>query len=628
MQEELKQAIDAGTLDTPTAAALEKLTPGTFCRHKSWGVGCIAEWNLLTGQVFVDFASRKGHAMQARYAAGTLTPLPDSHILARAYSAPEAVRGATAENPLALAESILRDLGGKATADEIAACLVPSVLDAAAFKKFLEAAKKKMKADGRFAIPTKKSGHFELLKEAVPVSKNLLKNFHSARYLKDQVSALDQITKALDDLAHEVEELQSLAHKISEAAGKGQRLQPAQALEMLLARDEILSRHEALSPGTLAPSATEILQNERQRLPALFAALPASKQRRVLDYFPKAYGDQWPEFALRLMAEAPARLVAEIARLFVREKQGPLLESALAKAIADRSISSEALIWLAKERGGPFPTLFTAELLTAIFSALERDLLNEKRGSRLRDLLLDDTSLLGELLEKATPDVVRNAMRRLMLSPAYQDLDKRSLLGRFVKLFPEMQSLLGGEEQQEESDDGVLTVSWPSLERRKAAYEHLVQVEIPQNVRDIQVAREQGDLRENFGFKAAKEQQRVLARRKSEAERDLARARGTNFENPDTSKVSIGTTVTLRRDGQNQPERYSILGAWDSAPELGIVSYKAGIGQALLGRKVGDQIELPTEQGSQTAEIVSIAPFTDLEILRTQVHKLEEETTA
>ncbi len=72
-------------------------------------------------------------------------------------------------------------------------------------------------------------------------------------------------------------------------------------------------------------------------------------------------------------------------------------------------------------------------------------------------------------------------------------------------------------------------------------------------------------------------------RRRAEAERDLSRARGTNFENPDTSQVSIGTVVTLR-DQAGAEETYCILGAWDSAPELGIISYKAVIGQALLGK--------------------------------------------
>ena len=100
-------------------------------------------------------------------------------------------------------------------------------------------------------------------------------------------------------------------------------------------------------------------------------------------------------------------------------------------------------------------------------------------------------------------------------------------------------------------------------------------------------------------------------RRRAEAERDLFRARGTNFENPDTSQVSIGTVVTLR-DMAGTEETYCILGAWDSAPELGIISYKAVIGQALLGKGVGESAELPTESGTRSVTIVRIEPFTKI----------------
>ena len=156
-------------------------------------------------------------------------------------------------------------------------------------------------------------------------------------------------------------------------------------------------------------------------------------------------------------------------------------------------------------------------------------------------------------LQSAEPDRVRDAMRRLLLTPVFDDLNKRSLLARIVKLYPEMQSMISGDAGEREE---ILTVSWASLEKRKQEFEDLVNRQIPQNTKDIATARSYGDLRENFEFKSAKEQQRVLMRRRAEAERDLSRARGTNFENPDVSQVSIGTVVTLR-DSKGDEETYS-----------------------------------------------------------------------
>lgn len=91
----------------------------------------------------------------------------------------------------------------------------------------------------------------------------------------------------------------------------------------------------------------------------------------------------------------------------------------------------------------------------------------------------------------------------------------------------------------------------------------------------------------------------------------LNQARGTNFENPDTSVVSIGTVVTLQ-SAQNGPcETYSILGAWDSVPEKNWISYQTAIGQSLLGHRCGETVSLPSEQGEREMTIEKIVAFTD-----------------
>lgn len=614
MQHELQQAIETGKISNSAAEKLERLSVGAFCRHKSWGFGRIAEWSLLTGKLLIDFPGRKSHPMQVEYAVESLEPIPSTHVLARRITEPEAVRAEAAADPVGLVRTILSDLGGKATAGEISDALVPEVFDAAGFKKWWESTKRKLKADGQFLLPTKKSAPIEWLDEPIVPGQGLIKQFQNARFLKEQVAAMDGILKNLDDLAQETSELGALVTQIDEAARKGLRAQAAQALELLLARDEILAHYETLTLAPGAVSAADFLAAEDRRLPELFAKLPAAKQRRALELFPEAFGEEWIQRALDLAKRAPARLVVEIARLCERQGRSEDLQAALGRWIADRSVTGEILIWLAKERGGAFPELFTAGLLTAILSSLEQDLLSEKRGSRLHDLLLDDRTLLTDLLEDAPPEVVRDAVRRLQLTPVFDDLNKRSLLGRILKRHPELQSMVGGGEEEEEVV-AALIVSWASLEARKAAYERLVNVEIPQNIRDISTAREQGDLRENFGFKAAKEQQRVLMRRRAEMERDLAHARGTDFESPDTSQVSIGTVVTLGLPG-GSAETYAILGAWDSIPEKGVVSYLAGIGQALLGKKPNETAQLPSDSGPRSVTIQKIEAFTDLAILR------------
>ncbi|MBV8815657.1 MAG: GreA/GreB family elongation factor, partial [Verrucomicrobia bacterium] len=123
-----------------------------------------------------------------------------------------------------------------------------------------------------------------------------------------------------------------------------------------------------------------------------------------------------------------------------------------------------------------------------------------------------------------------------------------------------------------------------------------------------------GDLRENFEYKAAKEMQTVLMRRKSELEHMLQRARGTSFENVDSRQVSIGTTVVSRDQQTGELSTFHILGAWDSDPAKGIVSYQTAMGQALLGRAVGEFVELPGEGGVKRVEIVEITAWQGVEM--------------
>ena len=218
--------------------------------------------------------------------------------------------------------------------------------------------------------------------------------------------------------------------------------------------------------------------------------------------------------------------------------------------------------------------------------------------------MVEDRQLIADIFKNADAALARDALRRLQLSPLFDELTKRSLLARMVKIYPELESMITGAESQEKA--APLIVSWSSLEKRKAEYEELVKTKIPQNTKEIALARSYGDLSENFEFKAAKQMQSVLMRRKSELEQMLHNARGTSFENPDTSRVSIGTIVTVRNVETNTEETYTILGAWDGDPERHIISYQTAIGQALLGRKIGETVSLNTEHGAADATIGSI----------------------
>jgi transcription elongation GreA/GreB family factor len=602
MDAEIQKAVDAGKITSHAGGMLAALKPGTYCLHKSWGFGQINSINFLVNQITIDFQTKKGHTMQLQYAAESLQAIPNEHILARKVIDLAGVKTKAKQDPVGLVASILKDLGGKATQDQIAQTLQGDLFTETEFKRWWDSTKKLMKKDGHFFLPAKKTDPIELREEAVSRADELLGAFNHARQLKWQLAALDQIIKNIDAFGQPAVQLEPVTKAVEQSARQSQRLHTSQALELLLARDEICQK-TGLTPAGYEVS--QILKDEERRLTEILPEIPAAKQRYVLGEFPKAFGEQWPGKVLSLMLRSNIRVVSEIARLLQEQGRHEDLRKELDRWIRDHSITTEILYWLCKERGGEFGDLIHPRVFSAILASLERDQFNEiKRGGKLHDMLLEDRELVGDILATAEAETVRDAVRKLILTPVFEELNKRSLLGRIIRIYPEMQSLLTGEGNEEKQE--ALIVSWESLEKRKLEYEDLVNKKIPENTKEISIARSYGDLRENFEFKAAKEMQRVLMRRKSETEHELSRARGTNFENPDTGQVSIGTVVTLKNVETGAMQTYSLLGAWDSNPANGVISYLTAIGQALLGHKEGEEIDLPTEHGTERVAIISI----------------------
>ena len=606
VETELEKLVESGKLTSKGAEQLEKLKPGTFCLHKSWGFGRVTEWNLLLNQIVIDFAGKKSHPMQAQYAAENLTPLAPEHFLARKASDLMSIKKLAREDPVATVRNILESLGGQATVAEIGDWLVGDVFSEAEWKRWWESTKKLLKASGAFSIPAKKTEPIQLRGEGVSHTDELIVSFSQARHPKEQIVALEQIIKFHQQFKEPEKQLQPIVGTVENVATRNQKIHPELAFELVIARDDLLERVPQLNTTHIGLTLSKLILDEEKRLMTILPKLPAAKEKRVLQALPAALGSRWTERALQLMQGSHGRMVAQIPRIFSDAGQHAELGTMLERSICEHSATSEMLVWLCSEREH-WSELITPKLLGAILAALEREQHNApNRGSKLYRVFAEDRKLLGQIFADGEIGVGRDAMRQLQLSPLFDELTKRSLLARIVKLYPELESMITGAQPQETA--APLIVSWSSLERRKAEYEELVKKKIPENTKEIAIARSYGDLSENFEFKAAKQMQTVLMRRKAEVEQMLHNARGTSFENANASRVSIGTVVRLRDLGSNKEETYTILGAWDGDPDRNIISYQTAIGQTLLGHKVGETVSLGTDQGSAQFAIVSIEP--------------------
>ena len=600
MREEFEKLAAAGKIEGRHIEPLVQLTTSGFCMHRSWGFGRIKTVDTVFARFTIDFPNKPGHTMDLAFAADSLKPISKDHILARKAADLEGLRQLAATNHLELVKVVLNSYGGKATVDQIQQALVPDVIRDD-WKKWWEAAKRELKKDGHFQVPLKKSEPVVYQAKEVSLQERLLSEFRAAKGLKAHVAVGTEILKNAHDLMDKQAAANEIIPTLNNEISSYQRTQTAVALEGVFIRDDL--RAMAGLPAGDGEITAKSIWAQDMKLGPLMEQLPAVKHRRAVESFKEANPEHWHDVLRTTLNSVSAKLCKEFAALLVQEgKMGELRET-LARLISQHTASSELLLWLAKERTDAFADILGPEVFRAMLTAMERDQFNEKRSNRLREYILDDQELLPELTASAELEVIKDLTRALQLSPVFDDMDKRSLLARIVKSHPAVQSLISGEQTKQ---DTTLVVSWDSLERRKNEYAELMHKKIPANSKEIAIARSYGDLRENHEYKAAKEMQKVLMRRKDELESQIVRARGTDFSNVRTDVVSIGTVVRATDVATGHHETFSILGAWDSDPDKGIVSYLSPVAQALMNRKVGDEVEFEIHGSRHRHRIESI----------------------
>jgi transcription elongation GreA/GreB family factor len=610
MHPDVARLVDAGRIPKPLGERLSQLAPGNFCIHKSFGAGKVIEWDLPGKRLVIDFEKTTAQTMDLQFAIQKTEWIAADDFRAKKIEQLEELRALSKSDPLKLVIHLLQSHGGSMTGDALEKELCGAVIPEPGFKKWWDATKKSLRESRLAVVPQKRTEPIVLRAGDQSPAQALLADFEASRDIKGMIKALEAIASDIGAFDDDTEALKQLLTDIDEGAKKAARVQLGQALQLVAARDEVIGSSKALA---LDPSAVRLsdllLSADPLKLADEAGSLPSARQRAVYEAFPDAFGSEWVEKIVRVFDRVGARGVTEIARILLERGELPALVNHLRSAIARRALGSDALIWVCRERKSASAEVFSADVGASILNLLENDHLSDgpRKTSRLQSLLGDDKTLLTDLVGIMDVNEARNFSRRLLDCPVFGDLEKKSLMARIIKARPETAELVNGTNQRREE---ALLVSWESLEKKKAELDELIRVRIPQNTKDISIARSYGDLRENFEYKSAKDLQKYLSHRRSELERDIHRARGTDFKGSDASKVNIGTVVTLT-DASGDAVEMTVLGAWDSDPEKKLVSYLSEVGKALVGRAPGDTIQVrdPVTEQLQTLTIQSIRPF-------------------
>ena len=156
----------------------------------------------------------------------------------------------------------------------------------------------------------------------------------------------------------------------------------------------------------------------------------------------------------------------------------------------------------------------------------------------------------------------------------------------------------------EKSKKNVIT--YEGVQELERELEELKVVRRKEVAAKIREAREQGDLSENAEYDAAKEEQAAIEARIEEINKILKNVEVIYTDEVDKEKVNVGCVVTIKDLGNDSVQIFKIVGSTEANSLKGQISNESPVGKALIGRKIGDTVEVETQAGVFAYKILEI----------------------
>lgn len=606
-----KLLVDSIGLNTAIASAIVRrlsvllaLKPGVYVNSQSWGFGQVQQIDTFYSKVIIDFSGKKGHAMSLSVAGQNLSVADDNHLMTRYMKDPESIKTMVEKHPGEVVRLTIQSYGEMSVIRLAERLAETGLVPQANWKKFWESARRSLKADkvNPVEIPTKRTDPIRLLDAEEDFGDKWL-----ARYARQKdIKAIYDSTIAL--MAAKKDELpdgyrKTVGERLAFALKGAERTDyPRYAQLAVLMRDLKLSSEEAQVAQAdllLEEDETENLLCAMRGLSArdvtalagfLLAVKPESKGI-LLDYLPQ-YNS--------------VSLSAVLSVLANDEATGNAVRSILAR---QANVVPTMVVWALRNCNSnttwQLPSL--NELVTTAIYIIEQRHTGE--NLKMRNTLqafFDSARWLEELCKQLTAFDRQVIFERIQASTAWETTSQRNILVRMAHNDPALAKFRRQVKTQTEQEHITSLRSYTAMQ---LAYDHLINVEIPANTRDIATARSYGDLRENAEYQFAKDHQRVLLSRQDEMARRLKALKVADFSNVSTDTVAPGTRVTLKTDKGELV--YTILGELDSDETLNIISCRTRLAAALLGKRTGDAVELPAEKGVLRATVTGISVMDD-----------------
>ena len=583
--------------------AVAALAPGRAVFHISFGAGRIAENDGES--VFIDFAHARRHRMPHAAALRTLTSIAEDDLRLLKVTRPDELARLRAEEPATVVVRAMRALGGAGDASRLKVFLVGSdVVKPADWTSFWRKARAALEKDAR----VDPSRAFEQVYRLAPdgaaggIDDGPLPALEPRKSVKTNLATLRKF------LAQHPGSEKRVAMRFGrwvERAMRDENLEPAERARcgLWFARWFPERRHHWMEVlvrlWDQGLSVTDLATEEEQLGLLMIAHEGGAEGDAILSALDSRFS------AVR---EAANRIQEQLDPAGMEQVKRTLLDHA-------PRYPQAALRHLEESIEGPDTSADRWSLFIAALSLIE----NSPRASIADKVLrwLEPDGAFDHRLEgHEPPENVRLKVRVLLRQwrssdryffPAMETAERQGFAEdvEIVRLQRQASSdrlFSGVGEQSEEADIPVMTrATWERQQQELERLQHELRTVLPHT---IQKARELGDLRENAEYHSAKQKQANVARLVARLANRLMRAKFVEEMEYRDGIVGLGTEVTLEGDGE--VASYWILGEGEHHHGEHVVSFQTPVGRALMGRSIGDQVEIGEAGKRRRYRVVSI----------------------
>lgn len=599
-----------------------------YVSHRSWGVGQIIELN--TKEMVIDFKERPAHKMDIKMALKSLKPLTPDHFWVYQYQEPESLQKMFDEDFDSFFEILIRSFGDRISLSEIKSELRNSYVPAKDWSKWWTKTRAKILQNDNISVSPQRKDILEYHEIAISQKEQLIEKFQTQQSdFNDKVNvSLSALKKYKEkDKSEDILDVIVIMIPTFEEGLKGVDI-GIQVLSLILLemfvkelgeeypqkidkenREFIIKRFAELSNKEVI----EIVQSPNQ-----------TELKREIAIFIQKNHPRWQKIYLELLFQLPIKIHNLLyATLFENEAHEEIKEF-YSKIRRERRKNPEVFLWSIKNNfvGNKF-TNFESEVnyhLVSFFRFLKFIPKIELKGTRLKNnareiLIGSGKDRLRDLIAEYSKDSIRKFAILVRETSIFVDLEKEQIMEWFQEIDPEIFT----EEELEKTEsstfdlletlekDGGTVASANAIENLRTELEQLINVEMPENSKEIGVAQEKGDLRENAEYKAAMERQVTLQARIKKIDNDLKEIQLLRSNQVVAETVGLGTKIRLKDQKNNENFLYIILDQWDADVDKGIIAYKSPLGRALLGHKVGETIPFGSGMNESKFEVLGIS---------------------